>query len=109
LVFSGEGGKKMKRIGIALMIIAGIVAGVFVGAYYSEPIMAGIVDSQTSQINGLKEKLGICQDDKDFYLDEVSIMNDTIGDIGKCYTTLFKDVNPVSISKFKTCMDKELK
>jgi hypothetical protein len=99
----------MKRIGIALMIIAGVIAGVFVGAYYSEPIMAGIVDSQTSQINGLKQNLRICQDDKDFYLDEMDSVNDTISDIGKCYTTLFKDVNPVSISKFKTCMDRELK
>ena len=53
--------KKPRRIGLLgvfLMVIAGIFIGTFVGAYYSEPIMAGIVDSQNSMIASQSKSIG---------------------------------------------------
>lgn len=67
-------GRRIGILGVFLMAIAGLVAGLFLGAYYSEPIMAGIVDSQSATISSQSVKINelntMNRNQKDTILDQ---------------------------------------
>jgi hypothetical protein len=66
--------RRIGLIGVVLMAIAGLFAGLFLGAYYSEPIMAGIVDSQNNviaqQSTSINELRILNQNQKDIILEQ---------------------------------------
>lgn len=101
----------LKVIGAVLMVVAGIVAGTFIGAYYSEPIMAGVVNSQSATISeqsNIITKLNLANNNqKTIILDqdvEMDSLNVTINDINVCYKAFKGNATPTTIDRFYTCM-----
>ena len=102
--------RRIGLVGVVLMAIAvgitSLVIGVYFGAYNAEPIMGGIVDYQNGQIT---EKNAMISDYKALdreQKNQIGDLNDTVNEATDCYDTFIKNVDPVTVKKFKTCMER---
>jgi len=78
---------KVQIGGVLLMAFAALVAGLFIGAYYSEPIMTSIVDSQSIQISELNDFINDYKNTTKTQMKEINGLEIRVDQLELCYKT----------------------
>jgi hypothetical protein len=101
--------KKSNRLGylgVALMVLAGAIVGLFAGAYFSNPIMSAVVDYQSDIIAGKTAQISELEQKNYNQADIIRARDREIDDLAYCYVkfnqgniTTYKE-----ISEYSSCI-----